>query len=553
MKFLDNLSITKKLITGFGVLLSVFIIFSLFSFYTISHAAAVAQEANTRAAEASTIEEASLMGFKLYAVFADAAINQKFEQNQRAFDDVVVEYKSDLEHIKSSMDTDDEKRWLAEAHALSREMFNMYPEWISLTKENKNGEISTFDAKIDEIRMSYFTTMQNIYQSLGRKMERSKTAFETSKRKNLIFLLITTLTGLFVGVFAAFFISMSISVPLGKVNIMLKDISEGEGDLTKRIETSSHDEIGDLSRYFNKFVEKLQIMIKTISSNVSTVASAATELSASSTQIAARAEEMNTQTTTVAAAAEQTATNIGTISSAAEEMSMSATSVAAAIEEMSASILEVAKSCQNELTVATEANEYARNSKNVMDKLGTAAQSISKVIATINKIADQTNLLALNATIEAASAGDAGRGFAVVANEVKELSKQTAQATREIKQQIDDMQANTTSAVAAIEQVFRVIGELNTISQTIVSAVEEQSATVHEIAQNVGQVNSGAQEVARNVSESAQGLSEVNTNISSVSSGINDTARSISQVKTSADELAKLSETLRGLVGQFKV
>ena len=234
-------------------------------------------------------------------------------------------------------------------------------------------------------------------------------------------------------------------------------------------------------------------------------------------------------------------------------MSSSADTVATAIEEMSASINEVARNCQKELQISSDASAHARSSQDIMNNLGIASKSIGKVIEVINDLADQTNLLALNATIEAASAGEAGKGFAVVANEVKALAKQTAQATQEIQTQIEDIQRNTDSAVLAIESVVTIIEEVNTISQTIVSAVEEQSITVNEIAKNVSGVSIGAQEVARNVAESAQGLAEVARTIVSVSQGVSDTSMGITQIKTSADELARLSESLSGLVGQFKI
>ncbi|KMQ52975.1 Methyl-accepting chemotaxis protein [Chitinispirillum alkaliphilum] len=356
-----------------------------------------------------------------------------------------------------------------------------------------------------------------------------------------------------IGFVAALMISKTIICPIKQTTDMLKDISEGEGDLTKRLEIRSKDEIGELAGYFNKFVGKLQNLIGSVASNAENVAISATQLSAISTQIAANSEEMSTQASTVATSTEQATTNINSISSAAEEMSGSANSVATAIEEMSASLNEVSRNCQKELQIAAEANTHAKSGKDVMDKLGIAAKSIGKVVEVINDIADQTNLLALNATIEAASAGEAGKGFSVVANEVKELAKQTAHATQEIEDQIEDMQSNTESAVKAIEAVSMVIEEVNSISQTIVSAVEEQSATINEIAQNVSGVSAGAQEVSVNVSESATGLSEVSSTIAGVNDAVADTAKGIVQVKASAEELAKLSETLKILLGQFRV
>lgn len=355
------------------------------------------------------------------------------------------------------------------------------------------------------------------------------------------------------GIFISVLFSRSLVKPIQETITMLKDISEGRGDLTKRLQAKTRDEIGDMARYFNNFIEKLQAMISSITGNAQTVASSAEKLSTVSTQIVANAEQMNSQTATVASATEQATTNINTISSSAEEISNSVNSVSSAIEEMSATLNEVSKSCQKELRIAVEANKHAANSKDVMDRLGDAAKSIGKIVDMINDIADQTNLLALNATIEAASAGDAGKGFAVVANEVKELAKQTARATDEIQKQIEGMQSNTESARKAILEVTRVIEEVNVISQTIVSAVEEQSVTINEIAKNVNHVSAGTQDVARNVAESAKGLSEVSMTIGNVSNVVSDTTRGITQVNSSADELARLSETLKKLLSQFKI
>lgn len=385
------------------------------------------------------------------------------------------------------------------------------------------------------------------------EMVEERTGGEIKSAKAFIVTILLTIT--IISIFAAIAISLliikTVSDPLNLVQRLAALIAAK--DLRSTIVINRKDEFGEVLLSFKTMEENLKETITELISSSNTVASSATELSAVSTQIAANAEEMSSQAATVSSATEQATTNISTISSAAEEMSSSANSVATAIEEISASLNEVSRNCQKELKIAEEASTHAKSSMGVMNKLGVAAKSIGKVIEVINDIADQTNLLALNATIEAASAGEAGKGFAVVANEVKELAKQTTHATLEIAQQIEEMQSNTDAAIKAIESVSTVIEEVNTISHSIVSAVEEQSATVNEIARNVSGVNAGAQDVSKNVSQSATGLAEVSITIAGVNNAAADTAKGIIQVKSSAAELSRLSENLKGLLSQFKI
>ncbi|MBF0432585.1 MAG: methyl-accepting chemotaxis protein [Fibrobacteria bacterium] len=354
-----------------------------------------------------------------------------------------------------------------------------------------------------------------------------------------------------VGSFFAYRISQTIVRPITSLSRLLKHLSKG--DLTMRPKIHSGDETGEMTQHLVQFLDTLHASVKTIIANANTVADAAEQLSGISSSIAHNADNMNSQTASVATAAKQASVNINTISSAAEEMSQSSSSVATAIEEMSASINDVAQNCQKEIQIVSSANSHAQNSKQIMDKLGQTANSIGKIIDVINAIAEQTNLLALNATIEAASAGESGKGFAVVANEVKELAKQTAEATHEIASQIEDMQANTSEAVKAIDQVTVVIEEVNTISQSIVSAVEQQNNSINEIARMVHEVHNGTQDVAKNVTESAEGLVHVSDTIGNVSNSVTDTSSEIKQVKISAEELAVLSGNLKGLLSQFKI
>ena len=168
-------------------------------------------------------------------------------------------------------------------------------------------------------------------------------------------------------------------------------------------------------------------------------------------------------------------------------------------------------------------------------------------------MAEQTNLLALNATIEAARAGDAGKGFAVVATEVKELAKQTAKATEDIRRKIESMQNSTSEAVGAIGKIGDVVKKTDQESRVIASAVEEQSITTKEIAKNVAETATAADAVARGVTETAAAGREITQSIAAVDEAAQTTARGAAQAQTASASLSKLAGELKSLVGQFKI
>lgn len=359
---------------------------------------------------------------------------------------------------------------------------------------------------------------------------------------------------IFAGTMAAlYFVSQMITRPIVATTAMLKDIAQGEGDLTLRLEVKSRDEIGELSQWFNVFVDKIHQIIHEVHMSTETLAAASEELSVTSVQIASNSNEVSQQASSVASATEESSTNIHSISSAAEEMSSTMGVVASAVEELSASIGEVTRNCQKESEMAHQAQAQADDTQKIIEELNHAGVSIGHIVNLIQQIAAQTNLLALNATIEAASAGEAGKGFAVVANEVKELAKQTAQATDDIRKQVETMQSNTGNAVNAIQAIGQVVGEVNELSQTIVRTVSEQNDAVSEIAHNIAGANEATGDVARNVSESASALSEIASTVANVNESVADTAKGIDQVNRSAEELAKLAATLGRIVGRFKL
>jgi methyl-accepting chemotaxis protein len=253
------------------------------------------------------------------------------------------------------------------------------------------------------------------------------------------------------------------------------------------------------------------------------LASAAGSLRSDSTTLATASEEASRQSSTVAAAAEEASTNVQTVASAAEELS--------------SSIAEISRQVQRSTASTSKAVNDAKQTNQQIQNLAESAQRIGDVVKLISEIASQTNLLALNATIEAARAGEAGKGFAVVASEVKSLATQTAKATEEISAKITEMQAATSLSVQAVQTIGETIGEINEVSATIASAVEEQGAATKEI--------------ARNVQEASTGTSEVSANVTGISQAAAETGQAATRVNSASQQISAEVETLRQAVEGF--
>ena len=364
-------------------------------------------------------------------------------------------------------------------------------------------------------------------------------------------ILIAALTGVLVliGVLIA---ARRITRPINEAVNGLKDIAQGEGDLTMRLKVNSNDEVGELAKWFNAFITKLQGIIKEIAEGVETLSSSSTELSAISEQMSQVSQDTSSKCNTVSAAAEEMSTNMSTVAAAMEQSTANTQVVASSAEEMSSTIGEIAKNSERARAISDDAAVKSVDTSKKVTELGHAAQAIGKVIEAITDISEQVNLLALNATIEAARAGEAGKGFAVVANEIKELAKQTAGATQDIKSKISTIQNTTMITIEQIEQITKVIQEVNDVVAGIASAVEEQSTATAEIAANVSQSAQGIQEVNSNVNQSSMVASEISKEISDVNASANEISTSSSQVNLSAQDLSKLSEQLKAMVDQFK-
>jgi methyl-accepting chemotaxis protein len=365
--------------------------------------------------------------------------------------------------------------------------------------------------------------------------------------------LIVSVVVVLVAAFVIYLLTSSVVRPLNRVVAGLKDAAQGEGDLTKRIEVASKDEVGELAHWFNTFVEKIQRIIADVARNATNLNNSSKELADISDHLSEGAGQTSGKAVTVAAASEEMSTAIAAVAQVMEDTANNLTIVASGAEEMTATINEIAVNTEKGRQIAEEAVGQTAHASKQIEELGTAAQQIGKVVETITEISEQVNLLALNATIEAARAGDAGKGFAVVANEIKDLAKQTAAASGEIKQQVEGIQNSTQGTVAEITSIAAVVAKVSEIVTTIATAVEEQSVTTKDIAGNVARASEGVTEVNKSVSETSRTAAAITEDIADVTQASGEISNSSSQVNESSSDLSRLAETLTSMVGQFKI
>jgi methyl-accepting chemotaxis protein len=351
------------------------------------------------------------------------------------------------------------------------------------------------------------------------------TAMEQAATGNSLALLLLSVVTMLLAVAVVFFLVRRFVVrPVAEAGALANQIASNNLNVAD-VEIHANDEVGEAGLALNRMKDNLRMLIGSIAETAAQVAAASEELSDTSQQITANSEETTAQARVVSEASGQVNANLQTLASGAEEMN--------------ATIGEIAKNATEAARVSGEAVDAAEAANQTVSRLGDSSVEIGKVIEVITSIAQQTNLLALNATIEAARAGEAGKGFAVVANEVKELAKQTARATEEIKQKIGVIRENTGGAVAAIGGIKGVIDKISHISTVIATAVEEQSATTSEM--------------TRNVKEAALGATTISGNIKGVAEAAQNTSTHVGEAQIATEHLAQVANQLRDLVGRFKV
>ena len=452
-----------------------------------------------------------------------------------------------VKKLNESLENNEEKQAVQTISQTAQQYINAINVSVKMHKEGKNSNEIDKVVKIDDgpaFKAFEFINKGIMNSRMQADAEIKNAQSNMTAVSAVAYIILLSLLG------SIFFIIIQV---VKNLNLLVKTTNKiATGDVTVRSDIKGKDEIAMVGDASNKMAQHLDLMLVKVRGGSSTIDVSTDLLYSTSIKSLDSAKEMANNSNSVAAAAEEMNSNMASIASATEETATNVSMVAAASEQMSATINEIAMNAQKAQDITqTSVQESMRATKSVQ-QLGQSADQISKVTETINSIAEQTNLLALNATIEAARAGEAGKGFAVVANEIKELAKQTSDATKEITSQIEGVQASSNQTIEVINTITETINEASEIVSIMGDSVKEQAEATKEISSNVNQASLGIQEVNENITQASVVNSEVTKDITNIKKQADGVASNSLDIKELSTELHENAKSLDSLIQQFK-
>mgnify|MGYP000847800234 FL=1 len=545
-KYLASLGMSKKLLLPPLVIIILLLIFGIVAYIGLLN-------------QKSTINDIYNKKFKNYEMVSQTAINltnvhanvykviswtnaqyekARIEELGGSLISILDTIQEDIKKkIASNIITPEEKKLLETALQQLQEYRKPVEGVIDLSSGGDLGSATMFMGTADDQFQILNKTLQNLL-ALENKMSKAGYEYSLGIFKKILIIMAIVMC-------LAIALSLFISIGMSRLTLAsIRDTIEvmefiAQGDLTKRVDIKSEDEIGEIARHFNSLVDRLHDTIIKVSESSNQVNYAANTLNSSAEQMAAAIEQVATQVNSVATASEE-------MSTTSSEIAQNCVMVAKSAEKANTSAVTGEKIIHNNVSTMNHVREIVRQSAQINQRLGERSDQIGTVVGLINDIADQTNLLALNAAIEAARAGEHGRGFAVVADEVRKLAERTTEATKEIANTIQAMQSETKSAVASMEQGVKEVEKGS-------EEAKKSGDAIKDILEQIGAVTAEVNQIAVASEQQTATTNEIANNIQQISEVMQQTARNIQGNADASAQLAALSKRLQEVIGQFRI